>query len=395
VTTWPAVAIAGGSIGGLTTALLLRDLGCEVDVYERSEAVLTAPGAGIAVLPQTSRYPDERLGMPADSFCSSTNNITFFNADGSIQKVIPHRYHFAAWNTIYRLLHREFGDARYHMGVEVSNFENTAGAVTVNFSDGGSRSADLLVCADGIRSMARAAVLPEVSPHYAGYVAWRGTVPESQLSEATYNALHDSISYQVIDHGHILIYPIPDETGDIRPGHRLMNIVWYFNANEQTELPRLLTDRTGFRQGVSVPPGFLDLAVQQEVKDYAQSVLAPPLAEVVTSINDIFLQAVFDIEVPQMAFGRACILGDAGFAARPHAAAGTAKAAEDAWVLSEELARAAGDVPIALRAWESRQLEMGRNLLARTKATGEASQVHGTFGPDWPTLIFGLYAPGH
>ena len=173
-----------------------------------------------------------------------------------------------------------------------------------------------------------------------------------------------------------------------------MNIVWYFNADEQTELPRLLTDRTGFRQGVSVPPGFLDPAVANEIKDYAQSVLAPPLAEVVTSIDDIFLQVVFDIEVPQMAFGRACILGDAGFAARPHAAAGTAKAAEDAWVLADELARAEGDVPTALKAWEARQLEMGRNLLARTKATGEASQVHGTFGPDWPALIFGLYAPG-
>jgi 2,6-dihydroxypyridine 3-monooxygenase len=332
--------------------------------------------------------------MPADSFCSSTNNITFFNADGTVQKVIPHRYYFAAWNTIYRLLHREFGDDRYRMGVEVASFENAADVVTVNFSDGTSRSADLLVCADGIRSMARASVLPDVKPHYAGYVAWRGTVPESQLSEATYEALRDSISYQVIDHGHILLYPIPDETGDIRPGHRLMNIVWYFNADEQTELPRLLTDRTGFRQGVSVPPGFLDPAVANEIKDYAQSVLAPPLAEVVMSIDDIFLQVVFDIEVPQMAFGRACILGDAGFAARPHAAAGTAKAAEDAWVLADELARAHGDVPTALKAWESRQLEMGRNLLARTKATGEASQVHGTFGPDWPALIFGLYAPG-
>ena len=395
MTTWPQVAIAGGSLGGLTAALLLRDLGCDVDVYERSEAVLTAPGAGIAVLQQTSRYLEERLGMPADSFCSSTNNITFFRADGTIEKSIPHRYHFAAWNTIYRLLHRAFGDERYRMGVEVASFENAPGAVTVNFSDGTSRSVDLLVCADGIRSMARAASLPDVKPEYAGYVAWRGTVPESQLSADTYAALHDSISYQVIDHGHILIYPIPDETGDIRPGHRLMNIVWYYNADEQTQLPRLLTDRTGFRQGVSVPPGFLDLDVQQEVKDFASSVLAPPLAEVVTSIDDIFLQAVFDIEVPQMAFGRACIMGDAGFAARPHAAAGTAKAAQDAWALAEELERANGDVPAALLVWQARQLDMGRNLVARTKATGEASQVHGTFGPDWPTLIFGLYAPGN
>jgi 2,6-dihydroxypyridine 3-monooxygenase len=215
------------------------------------------------------------------------------------------------------------------------------------------------------------------------------------LSDATYESLHDSLSYQVLDKGHILIYPIPDETGDIRPGHRLMNIVWYFNADEDSELPRLLTDRAGGLHDVSIPPGLLDLSVQAEVKEHAAATLAPPLAEVVTSIDDIFLQAVFDIDVPAMAFGRACIMGDAGFAARPHAAAGTAKAAEDAWVLVEELTRHHGNVPDALAAWEARQLDMGRKLLARTKATGDASQVHGTFGPDWPTLIFGLYEPGN
>jgi hypothetical protein len=49
-----------------------------------------------------------------------------------------------------------------------------------------------------------------------------------------------------------------------------------------------------------------------------------------------------------MAFGRTCLIGDAAFAVRPHAAAGTAKAAEDGWVLAEELASADGDVPRAL-----------------------------------------------
>ena len=34
---WPKVAVMGGSIGGLTAALVLRDLGCRVDVFERSQ----------------------------------------------------------------------------------------------------------------------------------------------------------------------------------------------------------------------------------------------------------------------------------------------------------------------------------------------------------------------
>ena len=53
---WPRVAIMGGSIGGLTAALVLRDLGCEVDVYERSTTALEARGAGIGLHPMTIRY---------------------------------------------------------------------------------------------------------------------------------------------------------------------------------------------------------------------------------------------------------------------------------------------------------------------------------------------------
>ena len=42
----PAVAVVGGSLGGLTAALLLRDIGCDVTVYERSRETLQARGAG-------------------------------------------------------------------------------------------------------------------------------------------------------------------------------------------------------------------------------------------------------------------------------------------------------------------------------------------------------------
>ena len=114
-----------------------------------------------------------------------------------------------------------------------------------------------------------------------------------------------------------------------------------------------------------------------------------------TSAAEPFVQAVYDIDVPRMAHGRVCLIGDAAFAVRPHAAAGTAKAADDGWALAEELAAAAGDVPAALTAWEQRQLLLGRQLLARTREIGDASQFGGTFRPGDPRLIFGLHEPGH
>ena len=60
----PVVAIIGGSLGGLTAACVLRDAGCEVDVFERSTGALQGRGAGIAALEQTLRYSVHRAGVP-------------------------------------------------------------------------------------------------------------------------------------------------------------------------------------------------------------------------------------------------------------------------------------------------------------------------------------------
>jgi 2-polyprenyl-6-methoxyphenol hydroxylase-like FAD-dependent oxidoreductase len=75
-------------------------------------------------------------------------------------------------------------------------------------------------------------------------------------------------------------------------------------------------------------------------------------------IAEPFVQVVYDIEVPRMVFGRACLISDAAFAVRRHAAAGTAKAAADGWALAAELAAAGGLAPVALAAWERRQLKL-------------------------------------
>ena len=95
------------------------------------------------------------------------------------------------------------------------------------------------------------------------------------------------------------------------------------------------------------------------------------------------------------AFARQSSTGsDAAFVARPHAAAGTAKAAEDAWTLRDALAAHPDDPATALAVWEPGQLALGRSLLARTRAIGRRSQVDGTWRAGDPELIFGLHGPG-
>ena len=76
-----------------------------------------------------------------------------------------------------------------------------------------------------------------------------------------------------------------------------------------------------------------------------------------------------------MAFGRACLIGDAAFVPRPHTAAGTSKAVTDTAELAKSLGdRRGNDVATALEEWEPAQLELGRHLEERGKALGDRSQ---------------------
>ena len=390
----PSVAVIGGSLGGLTAALVLRDAGCDVRVFERSSSALQARGAGIAALDVTLRYLTERGGCRPEDVCSSTGWIRFLRADGSTEHEQRHLYWFSSWNTIYRSLLSLFDADRYLLGREVVSFDLHDHGVSVTLADGSHARADLLVCADGVGSAARARLIPGVAPEYAGYVAWRGTLPERDASPATRRALGDAITYQVLDGSHILVYPIPALDGSLLPGDRLINIVWYVNVAAGPELDQLMTGRDGIRRAVSLPPGAAADRAVAGMRRTAADVLAAPIAEVVTGMAEPFVQAIYDLGVPRMAFGRTCLIGDAAFAVRPHAAAGTAKAADDGWALADELTASGGDVPSALAAWERRQLKVGRALLARTRDIGDSSQFSGTFRPGDPKLIFGLHGPG-
>lgn len=388
----PRVGVVGGSLGGLTAALVLRDLGCEVDVWERSTAELESRGAGIVVLDETLRYLRERTSIPDDDVTIATSMLRYLGADGSIVHERRQPYRYSGWHTIYRALLAGFDQARYHLRAEATRFEVEGGAVRVDLAYGASTRVELLVCADGIGSAARRRLLPDVRPAYAGYAAWRGTVPEEDVDRATLAALSDALVYQVIPASHILVYPIPNVDGDTEPGRRLLNFVWYRNYPGEA-LDDLMTDREGVRRDNTLPPGTVDPAHVAGMRAFAASHLAPPLAAVVQGAVEPFVQAVFDIEVPRMAFGPTCLIGDAAFALRPHIAAGTAKAASDGWALAEALEAAGGDVPAALRTWEARQLRIGRAALERSRRNGDRSQVLGTWRPEDPDLNFGLLGP--
>lgn len=392
-----SIGVVGGSLGGLTAACLLRDAGHEVSVHERSGRELEQRGAGIGLLEVTSRYLVERAGAALADISIATGHIRHLRRDGTVEHESEHRYLFSSWNTVYRRLLDHWRSSPYLLDHEMVDFHDRTGdtsdGVDIDFASGITTSVDLLVCADGVGSTARARLQPDAAEGYAGYVAWRGMVREADLSAAVAASLTDAITYYVYANSHILVYPIPGLDGSVAPGERLINFVWYRNYLDGPDFDDLMIDRSGRHRELSLPPGSVSASHEAEVRAHAAARLPAVLAAVVDATEELFVQVVYDIEVQRMAFGRVCLIGDAAFAVRPHAAAGTAKAAEDAWTLAAAL-DSGRTVDEALIGWESTQLALGRNLLERTRRVGRRSQVDNTWTPGDPDFIFGLHAPG-
>src|SRR5262249_37611666 len=208
----------------------------------RSSGALEARGAGIAVLDDTIRYFTDNGLVEPNAICTRTGWVRYLHPDATTRYEEPRPYRFSSWNTVYRNLLACFPPERYRLSKQADRFDQDDAAVHVDFADGTSASCDLLIGADGIDSTLRQRLLPELAPRYAGYVAWRGTVPERALSDRTRRLVGDAITYQLLERSHILVYPIPSFDGAVEPPDRLMNFVWYRNVAEGEALDTLLTD---------------------------------------------------------------------------------------------------------------------------------------------------------
>jgi 2,6-dihydroxypyridine 3-monooxygenase len=389
----PRAIVVGGSLGGLTAALLLRDLGWDVDVYERSPRLLMARGVGIVAHPASTRYLVERRGTDLGTMTATSRFVRYVDHRGDVVHEADFEYRFTSFFALYRELLDAFGMEHYHLARDVTGFDQAGDRVTVETAGGPPATCELLVFADGIHSTGRRLLLPAAQREYAGYVAWRGVVSERDLSEETFARLHDSIIYFLMGSSHILSYPIPNTDGSVEPGERLINWIWYRNVAAGQRLDDLMTDADGRRHEISLPGSGVRREHVDELHFAARAHLPPALSEMVTTSDAPFVQVVFDVDVGRLAFGRACLIGDAAAVLRPHVAVGTAKAAEAAWRLAAALESGGDDVPAALRAWEPGQIELERSVLARARSAGARVQ----FDNDWRVgdpLPFGLYAEG-
>jgi 2-polyprenyl-6-methoxyphenol hydroxylase-like FAD-dependent oxidoreductase len=361
--------VAGGSIGGLCAGLSLHGGGAAVDIFERNSGPMETRGAGIVVQNELVELL-QRYGAPALPTTSCWGRL-YLEAKGGDGRRQPMPQHFTSWEAIYLTLRSSFPEKHYHTGATLESFENADEFIRSNISGHGQIDAGLLVCADGAQSETRRRMIPEVKEHYAGYIAWRGTVDEGSASPDLVEFFDDSFTFsEARSGGHILVYFIPGANADHTPGHRLLNWVWYVHADSK-DLTRLLTDRKGHKHHNSLPLGGATDEMLAELRALARREVHPRMAELIEATAEPFIQTIVDVVVPRTVFGRACLLGDAAFVVRPHTAGATAKAARDAMLLAAALQQAADDVGAALQMFQDAQLRYGHELHQYGVALGD------------------------
>lgn len=373
----PRALIIGGSVGGLFAAHLLRKIGWDVIIFERAAGSLETRGAAIGfteelieVLRRTGVTLPSSIGTIVHSFIA-------LDRTGVITHEVQRRRNAGVWSHVYRPLKDALPDECFRPGMVFERLEQDDRSVTAIFADGSRSEGDLLVGADGIYSTARKQLLPEVVPRYAGYVAWRGIVDESDIWPSDRDLFFKHITFCFPPGEMLVCIPmLPDDAGAGASTRRCC-YVWYRPADAERILPDLCTDAEGRRHGVSIPPPLIRDEIIRSLKAHASEVLPPAVARLVANAKQPIFQAIVDLECPRLVFGRAVLLGDAAFVARPHVVAGVTKAALDAQCLANMLRDAHDGLDAALARYDREARDLGVKLVSYARQIGAHLEGNG------------------
>ncbi|MFI7059469.1 FAD-dependent monooxygenase [Kribbella sp. NPDC050124] len=328
--------VVGAGIGGVTAAVALQRCGWQVTVLERAPE-LGEVGAGISVWPSAVAVLEE-LGVKGVEKAAVESNPAGMRKPGGQWVVeaadlgveIPVMIHRAQ---LHELITDQFGPGiTVRTGYTVTKLTQDATGVTINDE----LQADLVVAADGIRSIVRRALYPEFKgPQYSGYTAYRG-IADVRLDDGggeTWGRGQRFGFARLIDG----------------------RIYWYATANQPAG------------QGGDHATVTADFAGWH---DPIPAILAGTPPESVLQ-NDIY-----DLSTPLVPFvrGRVVLLGDAAHAMTPNLGRGACSAIEDAGALARHLAEP-GDLSTALQAYDRDRRPATTKLIKRSRGVGRVGQV--------------------
>jgi salicylate hydroxylase len=323
--------IVGGGIGGLFAANALIAHGLDVSVYEQAPA-LGEVGAGVYLTPNSVRHLERvGLGPAVEKWGARVGPKShYLRHDGA--PIAPVQVTDASgWNAAFGMHRADLVDflaaalpaGVVHCGHRAIGFEQVGDLARVQFANGASAEADIVVAADGIHSELRPGVFPPSKPVFHGTICYRGLVSRERLPHWPM----DRWQMWAGPSKHFLVFPVR---------HReMVNYVGFVPADQE------------MKESWSAA-GDPDV-LRREFEGWD-----PRIGSVLKEVDKTFRWALYDREpLPTWTKGRLTLLGDAAHPMLPHLGQGANQAIEDGMALATILGQVDNAaVPAALLAYE-------------------------------------------
>ena len=362
------IIIAGGGIGGLTTALCLHKAGFEVKIFESVKEIRPL-GVGINLLPHSVRILTN-LGLQSKiaQTAVETKELVYANRHGQIFWNEP-RGRFAGYKWPQFSVHR--GDLQMLLLEEVKqvigadclktnhhlqSFENTEGGVTATFIDRETNkiqcqeTGDVLIGADGINSVVRQLLYPnEGEVKYSGHVLYRGTTVMKPYLTGASMVMLGSLEKKMV------VYPIENQLN--AEGEQLINWVGNLQEGEEYQLKVRDWNRQADKQRL------LDV-----YKNWNFDWLDIPA--MIAGAESIYEFPMSDRDpLSRWTFGRVTLLGDAAHPMYPVGSNGASQAILDADALTNALIEEA-TIDAALARYDQERVPATAKVVLQNRQKG-------------------------
>jgi salicylate hydroxylase len=178
------IAIVGAGYAGAAAAKALSLLGATVNVYEQAGQIREV-GAGIGLRPATmARFCEWGIDEAIRKVSSPSDYFQILTAEGHpiMQEEWPEK---ETYGDTTHLIHRgDFIDAllgvlpegMVHLGHKLERIEDKGDRAVLTFANGTIAEADLVIGADGIKSVVREQLFSDREPVFSGEHAYRAVI---------------------------------------------------------------------------------------------------------------------------------------------------------------------------------------------------------------------------
>jgi len=209
--------------------IVIKRLGHNVTILEQSlSSAREGQAAGIVTMEHSQNFLTRHDLLRDEPYAVNCSAVQILDGSLKVKHEFQRRMQMSSWNVLYHRLRANFdglkspystrepqeaggvGRAVYDQGKRTTEVQLVGDTVRVGFEDvvnhtTGTLFADLVLVADGSASQMRVLLQPQLKHTYAGYVAWRGTVVESSVSEQTRDIFKNKTTLHAFDGGYIAL----------------------------------------------------------------------------------------------------------------------------------------------------------------------------------------------